>query len=219
MNMDASTILESQAKFWSAKAKVNFINPVNLEKVLEFIPDKNAKILEYGCGYGRVLNILYNAGYTHLYGIDFSQDMIARGLEENKQLNLFVNDGIEVPFENESFDAVCLFTVLTCIHSDVIQQKIVAEIKRVLKKGGILYLSDFLIADDERNLKRYAEYQDKYGCYGVFELEGCGVCRHHTLSYIKTLLADFELQWFTDEKLPTLSGNPAQSFQLIASYF
>nr|WKN40031.1 class I SAM-dependent methyltransferase [Tunicatimonas sp. TK19036] len=47
------------------------------ERILPNFPsDKNANILEIGCGYGRYLSVLTKLGYTQTYGIDISEEQI-----------------------------------------------------------------------------------------------------------------------------------------------
>jgi SAM-dependent methyltransferase len=73
-------------------------------------------VLDLGCGYGRILNELIQAGYTNLHGVDPSNKMIERGLKENPSLDLKLQNKIEYP-EN-SIDAIILNGVLTCIVED-----------------------------------------------------------------------------------------------------
>ncbi|MES2216810.1 MAG: class I SAM-dependent methyltransferase [Pseudomonadota bacterium] len=210
--------MKSQASFWGSKAEqINFVNPCIIEELSKYV-DKDSFILEYGCGYGRILAELSVKGYKNLHGIDFSEEMLQRGHKQYPQLDLQLNDGYKIPFPDNSVDAVLLFTVLTCIASDADQVAVLTEIKRVLKPNGILYLSDFLLGEDEKNLKRYEANKEKYNTYGVFELDGGGVCRHHTLTWINQLLANFEQIWNKQGDIPVLAGNTSKPFQIIAKF-
>jgi len=86
----------------------------------------------------------------------------------------------KIPFPDGEFDSVLLIGVLTSNVEDDAQENLISEISRVLKGAGILYIADFLINQDERNLKRYQKYEDEYGIYGVFKLDEGLVLRHHT---------------------------------------
>lgn len=210
--------IQSQADYWSQKAyELNFINPCRFDILSQYV-DSQAMILDYGCGYGRILNELQQQGYQHLFGLDFAPAMIARGCKEFPNLHLQVNQNNEIPFPNKHFDAILLFTVLTCINSNTEQLALFNEVKRVLKPHGILYLSDFLISKDPKNQARYQKYQQKYGCYGVFELDDGRLCRHHSLTWIKELTANFTERWYWDSNIPTMSGNPAHPFQTILRF-
>ncbi len=61
-----------------------------------------------------------------------------------------------------------------------------------LKKNGIIYISDFLLNYDTRNLKRYAKYEDKYRIYGVFRLPEGLVLRHHTIEDVLKLTKNYK---------------------------
>ncbi|MEV7439075.1 hypothetical protein ACIQJX_28045 [Streptomyces griseoviridis] len=84
----------------------------------------------------------------------------------------------------------------TCIPGDEAQHRLIAELSRILKSGGILYISDLLLQDDERNRNRnrsrYDRHADHYGSYGVFETGDGAVCRHHPREWFSTLLAGFQ---------------------------
>ncbi len=45
------------------------------------------------------------------------------------------------------------------------------EIQRVLRPHGSLYINDFLINHDQRNVDRYNVFKEIYGTYGVFRLD------------------------------------------------
>ncbi len=112
-------------------------------------------------------------------------------------------------------DAVILFAVLTCIRTNEEQKELLAEIKRILKPQGILYVNDFLLNTDERNLLRYEKYKEAYGVYGVFELPDGAVCRHHEEAWIKQLLEDFLELEFSRMTFTTMNGNQSKGFYFI----
>ncbi len=71
------------------------------------------------------------------------------------------------------------------IVNDKEQIALLKEIKRVLKPNGILYINDFLLNTDERNIERYKLFQDKYQKYGVFELPEGAAVRHHDIKWVE----------------------------------
>jgi ubiquinone/menaquinone biosynthesis C-methylase UbiE len=177
--------------------------------------DRFSRILDVGCGYGRTLDELYNHDFENLTGIDYSQGMINRGLRERPYLNLIKTDGDRIPFPDNEFDAVLLVAVLTSNTKDEEQENIISEISRVLKNGGILYLTDFLINQDKRNLERYQKYEDKYGIYGIFELPEGAVLRHHTEEHIFKLTKDFKKLLFEKTVFDTMNGHKSNGFYYI----
>ena len=104
---------------------------------------------------------------------------------------------------------------MPCIRDDEEQRRLIKEIQRVLKPGGILYVNDFLLNTDDHNLPRYEKYKDKYGVYGVFELPEGAVCRHHDERWIKALLADFRELEYQHLIFTTMNGNQSNGFYFI----
>ncbi len=118
-----------------------------------------------------------------------------------------------IPLPNSSVDGALLFSVLTCVPTDGGQRSIVAELHRVLRPGGLLYISDLLLQRDERNLTRYARDEAKHGTYGVFDLPEGVTVRHHDPRWIETLTSDFETVAVDHIEVVTMNVNPAQAFQ------
>src|SRR3982751_442105 len=157
-----------QMSYWDRVAQQKrFSHPLRLEW-LECYSDTRARILDYGCGYGRTLAELERAGYQNVVGVDFSEAMLVRCRQEMPRVSLIRNDGCTLPFESGSLDAVLLFATLTCIPEDMAQRALISEVWRVLSAGGLLYISDLLINEDSRNRERYELYAEAYGVYGVF---------------------------------------------------
>lgn len=200
-----------QKQYWdSAAESKEFTTPFQAEEFQKYI-DKDACILDVGCGYGRTLNELYTYGYSNLTGIDFSENMIKRGNKMFPYLDLRVQESDSIDFADESVDAVILFAVLTCICDDDAQEKLISEIMRVLKPNGIIYVNDFLLNTDERNLKRYDEFKNKY-TYGVFELPEGAVCRHHDIERVEKLLSAFKKLAFERLTFTTMNGHKSNGF-------
>ena len=146
--------------------KREFTTPFQAGEFSKYVKRDNS-ILDVGCGYGRTLGELYYNGYRNLIGIDFSKGMIARGKQQFPYLDLRVKDDAKISLPDASIDAVILFAVLTCIRTNEGQEQLLSEIKRILKPQGILYVNDFLLNTDERNLTRYAKYKETYGIYSL----------------------------------------------------
>ena len=78
--------------------------------------DKSAKILDIGCGGGPLLLDLKAAGFTNVYGLDFSEEAVAKCVERGLS-NVYVMDGHSPKFEPESFDIISSAIVTSGIHS------------------------------------------------------------------------------------------------------
>ena len=204
-----------QKDYWNKVSNTKeFSTPFQIEEFSKYVR-KNETILDVGCGYGRTLNELYSNGYKNLIGLDFSRGMIERAGKINSNIDYRVMNNSKIDLPDNSVDNVILLAVLTCIADDKNQENLISEIHRVLKKDGIIYINDFLLNNDERNLKRYNEYKDKYNKYGVFELPEGAICRHHDKQWIKKLLNDFDEIIFKDIEYTTMNGNKSNGFYYI----
>lgn len=205
----------NQKKSWDEVAySKNFTTPIQHELLTKHIT-KEAKIVDVGCGYGRILHELHNLGYTHLTGIDFSEKMVERANRQHPHLHISLQNNPTIDFPNDSFDAVLLFAVLTCITKNEEQLFLLNEIKRILKPNGIIYINDFLLNEDDRNLERYEMYQKKYNTYGIFELPEGLTLRHHTLEWVKESLSMFKQLDFQTTSFPTMNGNSSNAYYFI----
>lgn len=207
-----------QLAFWDAAAhSKEFSHPLDLGRFSALLP-RESRILDYGCGYGRLCGALRRAGYANLTGADPSTQMIGRARAENPGIVFQVlTDECALPFEEAAFDAVLLFSVLTCIVEDEDQRAIVAEIARVLRPGGIVHVSDILLQTDGRNRVRYDAGLRRFGKYGVFELEPGVPFRHLDPAWVSELFAGFIRLELVEVDVRTMNGNPARAFQYWAT--
>lgn len=204
-----------QLDYWNQAAeKKEFTTPFQAD-VFEKYVGKEAFILDVGCGYGRTLDELHQLGFSRLMGMDFSEGMIRRGQKQFPYLELRVMESGKLPLPDDSVDAVILFAVLTCILKNEEQEELIREIRRVLTPNGILYVNDFLLNTDERNLKRYEEFQEELGVYGAFRLPEGAVCRHHDETWIRSLLSDFSGLTFRPLTFTTMNGHTSNGFYFI----
>ena len=201
-----------QKEYWNSVSNTkNFSTPFQIEEFSKYV-DREKSILDIGCGYGRTLNELYNLEYKNLIGLDFSEGMIKRGKEQFPYLDLRLKNADTIDMPDNSVYCVILFAVLTCIIKENEQEQLIDEIHRVLKPGGILYINDYLLNIDERNISRYEKFQDKYSQYGIFEFPEGGVFRHHSKEWIIELLKDFETIKFEDLIFTTMNGHKSNAF-------
>jgi SAM-dependent methyltransferase len=135
--------------------------------------------------------------------------------EVNRYPRLVQTDGRTLPFLDGSFDLVLLFTVLTCVPDDEEQRKLLAEVRRVLRPGGLIYISDLLLNADARNVGRYRRFAGEFGNYGTFRLPEGIVLRHHSEVGIRALLGGFTQLEFQRFAVTTMNGNPADAFQYL----
>jgi 2-polyprenyl-3-methyl-5-hydroxy-6-metoxy-1,4-benzoquinol methylase len=109
------------------------------EKVLDFIPFKNAKILDIGCGEGYFLKLAKEKGFE-AFGIDFNEKAIEIAKEKFGLKNVYpytIEEFIE-KFPNEKFDIICFFHLLEHLDDPL---KFMKNIKKILKENGYIAFS------------------------------------------------------------------------------
>jgi SAM-dependent methyltransferase len=204
---------ERQVEYWNrASTSKGFHHPVDLP-LLNSLAGREELVVELGCGRGRVLAALAEDGYSRLCGFDPSPVMIECGALENSGFELYPWSGRQVALESGCASAVLLFAVLTCVPGDDGQRELIAEAVRLLRPGGVLYVSDYFLQSDARNTGRYEQYAAQHGTYGVFEIEGGAVLRHLSRQWYGELTAGFEQVSLKEIELLTMNGNPAVAFQ------
>jgi SAM-dependent methyltransferase len=228
--------LDFQLEYWNTEGtRKVFGHPLNLARVSEWLTHDD-RILDFGCGYGRSLGELSAAGYRNLIGFDFSPAMIAAARTRFPQIEFYELGSPElqsssstsiptsnypaapspsgsIPLPDASVAGALVFSVLTCIPTDDGQRALIAELHRVLRPGGLMYISDLWLQSDERNLTRYARDAAKYGKFGVFDLPEGVTVRHHDPEWIGTLTCDFQKLALDDIEVLTMNRNPARAFQ------
>jgi ubiquinone/menaquinone biosynthesis C-methylase UbiE len=109
------------------------------------------KVLDVGCGTG---NLLRSTGKRHprteLTGLDPDPKMLATTRRKTRRAGLSVrlDRGFaqELPYADDEFDRV--FSSLMFHHLDTAaKDQLLAEVKRVLKPGGVLVLADAVFHD------------------------------------------------------------------------
>lgn len=204
-------------QYWNdIGAKKVFEDPLYLDKLQPFLSPA-AQIVEYGCGYGRMMRILKSEGYHNLIGFDFAPNMIKRGRNENPDLDLrLLEKAGVIPCDNKSVDALVMSTVLCCITNKMELKALIDEIRRVLKPKGTLYITDFLICEHPRYQEKYAFGLQRFGIWGIYTTNENLTVRHYTTEVIMDLLRSFDVQWFEQFNFKTMNQNPARTFHCIA---
>ena len=106
---------------------------------------QSADILELACGTGQLSFPLSDCTNSWT-ATDFSENMIkqAKRRGTTEKLSFCVADATALSYENENFDCVVISNAL---HIMPEPEKAMQEIRRVLKKDGILYAPTFLWAE------------------------------------------------------------------------
>lgn len=127
-------------------------------------------ILDAACGEGFGSSILANSA-KHVWGIDISDEAIAYAKENYQKSNLNYKQGSieKLDFEDNCFDIVVSFETIEHVEENI-QKKFLNEIRRVLKKDGILVMStpDKYLHTDLPNHKNPFHVKEFY--FNEFEL-------------------------------------------------
>ena len=206
-----------QRPYWDRAADgKEFTHPINAAWLRQHLA-ADARILDYGCGYGRTLHELASLGYVNTVGVDFAPRMIARGRRGFPALDLRTIHDLPLPEPDGSFDAVLLLAVLTCIPDDGAQARLIREVRRLLRPGGLLFLSDMPLQADARNQARYADAGKRFAPYGVFETGDGAVVRHHGAGWPASLLVPgLDVLASGTVPLRTMNGHAATGLQVLA---
>ncbi|OEF27248.1 class I SAM-dependent methyltransferase [Vibrio rumoiensis] len=184
---------------WDAVADlVNFNLEISVSDLLAFVPVES-KILDFGCGYGRVTHQISELGYSKIIGIDSSKEMISRGLSEYPELDLRYLSGDVLPFADSEFDSIITCAVFTCIAEQNSREKVLSELRRVLKPNGVIYLAEFC-----------SEFSLRF-------MSGTGVSMWHSKQIeLEALLTGFNIETSILVETSTMSGHESKASHIIA---
>jgi len=100
-----------------------------------------SRVLDVGCGAGFLTNFLSEHGFD-VTGVDLADKALAVAADRDttRKVKYQVGNAYELPFEKESFDAVCSMDVLEHVEDPA---RVIAEAARVLKPGGQFFFYTF----------------------------------------------------------------------------
>ncbi len=109
---------------------------------------KDFKILDIGCGFGKTVFELEKLGYQNLLGVDINPSGIfyakTKSRKLGKGLHFKTGDAKNLNFNDNTFDFIITQAFWTTITSINERSKIFKEINRILKVGGVIYVADFV---------------------------------------------------------------------------
>jgi ubiquinone/menaquinone biosynthesis C-methylase UbiE len=153
-------------------------------------------------------------------GFDFAPKMIQRGKKTFPHLKLEALEASgKIPLQNDACDAAIMSTILCCMIDKHEQIKLMEEILRILKCGGVLYLSDFLLCGHPRYADKYQEGYKSHKEWGIYTTSEGITVRHHTTQWIMHLLEELNVHWFEQFDFRTMNNNVARTFHCIAQKF
>lgn len=116
--------------------------------------EKRLRLLDFGCGFGRVAHLCDEVGSIDYFGYDFSQSMVDEfqksppaSLADKLEQRLRVGDHVSGCYAGETFDV--LLTISVLIHNDeATARSIIGELIRLIADGGeILLIENKLVRE------------------------------------------------------------------------
>jgi phosphoethanolamine N-methyltransferase len=130
-----------------------------VKKMMEMGLKPGDHVLDIGSGLGGSAYYLHDKAGARVTGVDLSPPMYKQAvanIDGRTGINFILGYAEEQPFEDESFDFVYSRDCL--IHVDN-KARMLSFVHRVLKKGGIFFLTDYCFRNDEENLaEEYKNY-------------------------------------------------------------
>ncbi len=144
--MTADILRENIDRYLGADARKDWVVDNDLYGselgiIARHFPPAPAKILDLGCGGGRSTIGLEARGYD-VDAIDLAQDLVEEAQKRVVKSRVQHMDARDLAFEDSSFDAALFsFNGLDCVHPSQERLRVLAEVHRVLKPGGVFYYS------------------------------------------------------------------------------
>ncbi|MBU4360657.1 class I SAM-dependent methyltransferase [Candidatus Parcubacteria bacterium] len=103
------------------------------------------KILDLGCGNGRLIQLLKDYKNIFYTGLDNSEKLINKAEKyKSNQIKFILSDILNLnQFTSESFDKIFMIASFNHIPSQELQQKVMANLYRILKNNGILIMTNW----------------------------------------------------------------------------
>jgi len=135
-------IWNKYANIWdtfSFQIYFNILHKISLKLIKEYLSN-DKKILDIGCATG---NFLYKIQKINkkieMYGIDYSERMIAKAKNKFKDINFYNLKAEEINFPHNFFDII---TIIETFHHLQNQKLVLEKICKILKPNGILLIAE-----------------------------------------------------------------------------
>ena len=112
---------------------------IEIIKVFQLNKHEATRILDLGCGSGEITDTLRKHGFK-VVGLDISESGCKYAKKCYPDCDFQVYDGLNIPFEENSFDTVILNDVFEHVPYSHME-KLIENIIKIVEPGGIIYIS------------------------------------------------------------------------------
>jgi SAM-dependent methyltransferase len=108
--------------------------------------DLGADVLEVGPGYGATTDVLAES-VPRLTAVEIDSELAAMLTERfaaNERVTVVEGDATQLPFSDDRFTGAASFTMLHHVETQTLQDRLFAEVARVLRPGGLFVAGDSL---------------------------------------------------------------------------
>jgi SAM-dependent methyltransferase len=106
---------------------------------LEYMTNKEMKVLEAGCGSGRAVKYFSDLGYKNVHGIELNKETVQTVNKIYPQLDVIQGNILSMPYDDNSFDLVVSYGVVE--HFPKGLEAPLHSLWKVLKPGGIAIIT------------------------------------------------------------------------------
>lgn len=138
---------ENHAKLCPSPEWAQWLQDEVLPEVTQGV-ELGGELLEVGPGPGAATDWLRHR-VSRLVAVEADEEAAAKlaARLDGTNVEVVTGDGTRMTFADGSFDSVASFTMLHHIPTAALQNRLLAEVLRVLRPGGVLFGSDSLASD------------------------------------------------------------------------
>jgi SAM-dependent methyltransferase len=188
------------SEYWNGEgAQKVFSHPISSEWLADL--DRESSVLDFGCGYGRLIPELRKQGFRNIVGFDSSIPLVERAFRENPGA-YYTSDNHALV--DKSFNLVLCFALFTSCPLDLEQSELTSLINNHTEDDARLYISDYETCDNPHYGDRYEQrVMNIYGCFR----SDTALFRHHECGHFDNLLPDWRKLRERTLSGKTLHGN------------
>ena len=168
-------------KCWDDYPNLINTSPFNYNTFMNLC-SRESKIIDIGCGYGRICEKLEGLGYRNITGLDISEIQLYRARNNLKYTQLFlVKENEPFQFNNLSFDCLIALEVIDCFLDSRTISFFINECTRILNYNGYWFINFYTRNDSEYFDTKYKDGINEFGLKRVFRASSGIKFKHHSL--------------------------------------